>query len=98
MQLGGRVWKSGKHWLVDVPALGAMTQGRIRADAVRMLEASSRRWPMTRASRSRSVRGGRNGVFAIGASDVGTLARLVVRRQREKLESPAAGVPKRAGA
>ena len=96
MQLGGRLWKSGKHWLVEVPALDAMTQGRTRADAIRMLEdlvatmADDKGFAV-------EVRQGRNGVVAIGASDVGTLARLVVRRQREKLESTAAGGAKRAG-
>ncbi len=28
MRLEGRLWKSGEHWLIEVPALAAMTQGR----------------------------------------------------------------------
>ena len=36
MRIGGRLWKSGKHWLVDVPPLDAMTLGRMGAEAVWM--------------------------------------------------------------
>ncbi len=37
MRLDGRIWKHGKHWLVEVPTLDAMTQGRSRAEAIRMV-------------------------------------------------------------
>jgi hypothetical protein len=33
MRLAGRIWKAGKHWLVEVPTLDATTQGRTRAEA-----------------------------------------------------------------
>jgi predicted RNase H-like HicB family nuclease len=36
--LEGRVWKDGKFWLVEIPILGAMTQGKSRKDALRMIE------------------------------------------------------------
>lgn len=38
MELEGRVWKDGKFWLVEVPILDAMTQGKSRRDALRMIE------------------------------------------------------------
>jgi len=28
MRFEGRVWKDGKHWLVEVPMLDIMSQGR----------------------------------------------------------------------
>jgi predicted RNase H-like HicB family nuclease len=37
MRLPGRIWTDGKHWLVDVPTLDATTQGRTRAEAIRMV-------------------------------------------------------------
>jgi len=37
MYLKGRVWKEKKFWLVECPALQAMTQGRSRKEALAML-------------------------------------------------------------
>jgi predicted RNase H-like HicB family nuclease len=38
MELEGKIWKSGKFWLVEVPSLDAMTQGKSRAEALFMIE------------------------------------------------------------
>ena len=38
MILEGRLYKSGKFWLAEVPGMDAMTQGTSRADAIRMLQ------------------------------------------------------------
>ena len=38
MELEGRIWKDGKFWLVEVPILDVMTQGKSRKDALRMIE------------------------------------------------------------
>lgn len=37
MVLEGKIWKDGKHWLVAIPALDVMTQGRSRRDAFKMI-------------------------------------------------------------
>lgn len=37
MELEGKVWKSGKFWLVEVPALDVCTQGFTRKEALMML-------------------------------------------------------------
>lgn len=37
MELEGRLWKSGKFWLVEVPALEVMTQGHSRKEALSMI-------------------------------------------------------------
>lgn len=37
MELEGRIWKSGKFWLVEVPVIQVMTQGYPREEAVIML-------------------------------------------------------------
>lgn len=34
----GRVWKEGRHWLIEVPALLVITEGPSRAEALRMLQ------------------------------------------------------------
>ena len=36
--LRGRVYKSEKYWLADVPALDVITQGRTKADAYAMVK------------------------------------------------------------
>ena len=34
----GKIWKDGKFWLVEVPALDAMTQGKTRKETLAMVE------------------------------------------------------------
>jgi predicted RNase H-like HicB family nuclease len=38
MELEGKVWKDGKFWLVEVPAIDVCTQGRTRKEALMMIE------------------------------------------------------------
>ncbi len=83
MRFEGRVWQEGSHWLVEVPALNAMTQGREKSEAFEMIEDLV----VTMAhSPGFEVKvypypGDR---FEIGGNDVGTLVSLLLRRQREK--------------
>lgn len=37
MELEGKVWKEGKFWLVEVPAIDVCTQGRTRKEALLMI-------------------------------------------------------------
>ncbi len=37
MRLEGRLWKDDQHWLIEVPALSALTQGRSREEAYEMI-------------------------------------------------------------
>lgn len=36
MRFEGRIWKDGKYWLVEIPVLDAMTQGRTKKEAFEM--------------------------------------------------------------
>lgn len=38
MEMEGKVWKDGKLWLVEVPTLDAMTQGKTRKEALSMIK------------------------------------------------------------
>lgn len=38
MELQGKVWKDGKFWLIEVPAIDVCTQGRTRKQALMMIE------------------------------------------------------------
>jgi len=36
MRIEGHIWKDGKYWLVEIPVLDAMTQGRTKKEAFEM--------------------------------------------------------------
>lgn len=38
MELEGRIWKDGRTWLVEVPSLCLMTQGKTRKNALDMIQ------------------------------------------------------------
>jgi predicted RNase H-like HicB family nuclease len=38
MEFQGNVWKEGRFWLVEIPALDLMTQGKTKAEALLMIE------------------------------------------------------------
>lgn len=38
MEIQGRIWKEGKFWLVEIPSLDVMTQGKTREDAHFMIK------------------------------------------------------------
>lgn len=37
MELEGKIWKSGKFWLAEVPLIEVMTQGHSRKEAIAMI-------------------------------------------------------------
>ena len=38
MELGGKVWKDGKWWVVEIPCINVSTQGKTRKDALAMIK------------------------------------------------------------
>lgn len=38
MELEGKIWRDGKFWLVEVPSLDIMTQGKTRKEAFMMIK------------------------------------------------------------
>jgi DNA-binding transcriptional regulator YiaG len=72
MRLAGRIRKDGKFWLAEVPMLDALTQGRSRPQAFRMMADLIE----TMADKS--------GAFEIGSDDAAALVAVMLRRQREK--------------
>lgn len=97
MMLAGRVWKDGKHWLAEVPLLDAMTQGRTRPEAFRMLADLVETMADKRGLRVH-VHPGPRGAFEIGSDDAAALVAVMLRRQREKHGLSLAGVARRLGA
>jgi len=82
MRFEGRLTQDGRWWLVEIPALNAMTQGRSRTDALKM----AADWLETMVNRTdfhAEVHPKGKFEFEIGGSDVGAMTALLLRRRRE---------------
>jgi len=97
MRLTGRIWKDTKCWLAEVPMLDAMTQGRTRAEAFRMLADLVETMAERKGFRVRLYPGLR-GALEIGSDDAATLVAVMLRRQREKHGLSLSAVARRLGA
>lgn len=84
MKFEGRITKDGRWWLVEVPALEAMTQGRTRTEACEMIcdwirtMLDDPNYEVVVQDRSR-----RSETVWITAEDPAKLIALMLRRQRE---------------
>ncbi len=38
MEMEGKIWKDGKFWLIEIPALDVLSQGKTRKDTLLMVE------------------------------------------------------------
>jgi predicted transcriptional regulator len=83
MRLEGKVWREGRRWLAEVDLLDAMTQGRTKKEALRMV-ADLVETLVNRVGFSAGVHGGRGGYIEISGEPLAPLVSLVLRRQREK--------------
>ena len=97
MRLEGRVFKVGRHWAVEVPVLGVVSQGRTRGDALEMI-ADAVESLVNRKRFNVAVFAGRGEHFEIGASDQAALTALILRRARQKAGLSLAEVAARLGA
>ena len=81
MNFEGKLKKDGRFWLVEVPALGVMTQGRNRKDALRMVAdaiESMVNYPKFKVT----VTVAKGDTFLVGARMAGPLVALFLREQR----------------
>lgn len=83
MIFDGRIWKERKFWLIEIPALDAMTQGRTKAEAFKMLDDLLKTMVEERPFRvvMGSEKGGR---FHVEMSRDASVCALILRRQRAK--------------
>ena len=96
MRFEGRLAKDGRFWLAEIPILDAMTQGRTRAEALKMIGD----WLETMVNR----RGFQASVFPIGknsfevaGSDAASMTALLLRRRREATGASLRDVARRLG-
>ena len=90
MEMEGKIWKDGKFWLVEIPALDAMTQGATRKEALAMAEdlvfEMARSYFKDAAGKDFAVTviDYKKDVMGVTANDNKLLLALSLRRQREK--------------
>ncbi len=103
MELEGRIWKDGQLWLVEIPILDAMTQGKFKKDALRMIEDAVNGliecYFEDKAGKKLGVKAflRENGVIGLTAKDTKILLSLSLIKQREKSNSTVRDVSKRLG-
>lgn len=102
MELEGKIWKSKKHWLVEVSSLNIMTQGETRDEALFMIkdaimeymkyyfESEIENFELTVNEYKKSVIG-------ITANNNKLLLALSLRKQREKSGSTVREASERLG-
>ena len=81
MRFVGRVFKAGRHWAIEVPILGVVTQGRTRKDAFAMIADAIEALANQENFRV-EVFPGIGEYFEVGSPNVAGLTALLLRRQR----------------
>lgn len=103
MEIEGKIWKDGKFWFIEVPALDAMTQGKTRKEVLAMAEdlvfEMARSYFEDEIDRDFSVAivDYKKNVVGITASNNKLLLALSLRRQREKSGSTVREASERLG-
>jgi len=94
MRFEGKVRKDGRFWLIEVPLLNLMTQGRSRKEAFEMIRDAIESL-VNREGFEVTVYPGRKDVFEVGSSDSVQMVALLLRRQREAHGLPLSEVSRR---
>jgi hypothetical protein len=97
MRFSGRAWKDGATWLVEVPALDVMTQGRTKRDALAMI-ADAVEGFVDRPGFRAEVHVGDGGAIEVGSANAAALTALLLRRRRQASGLTLAEVAARLGA
>ena len=82
MRFSGRVWKDDGLWLVEIPALDVMTQGRTKREAIEMI-ADAIDGFVDKRGFSVEVHAGKGCGIEVGSADVAALTALLLRRRRQ---------------
>lgn len=82
MRIPGTIIKEGKYWIVDIPILDAMTQGRTKAEAYEMAADLVENFIDDRQFKA-TVFPGPGNTFEVSGSDPRKLLALALKRQRE---------------
>ena len=103
MEMEGRIWKEGKFWIIEVPALDAMTQAKTRKEALNMLAdlviemARSYFEAEVEKGLSITIHDYKKDAIGVTASNNRLFLALSLRRQREKSGSTVREASQRLG-
>jgi DNA-binding transcriptional regulator YiaG len=97
MRFYGKVYRDGRHWLVEIPLLDAMTQGRTKKEAYAMA-ADLVESLVGRPGFKAHVYRGKAGELELEGSPTRLLIALALRRQRQASGLSLAQVARRMGA
>lgn len=103
MELEGKIWKSKQFWLVEIPAIDAMTQGRTRKEALEMVKDLIKEMLINyfpeeiNDNLEINVLDDKARLIGITSNNNSLLLALSLRRQREKSGSTIREVSKRLG-
>jgi predicted RNase H-like HicB family nuclease len=96
MKLAGRIFKSGRWWVAEVPILDVSSQGRTRAEAKAML-ADAIEELVNRVGFKAIPSSGDARSYELGSNDAAALAALLLRRARVRSGLSLAEVAERLG-
>lgn len=102
MELEGKLWKSGKFWLVEVPAVEVMTQGHSRENALQMISDAIEGlvdcyFPDQAKDFKVTVQEYKKGIIGISTSNNSLMLAFSLKRQREMSKSTVREVSERLG-
>jgi predicted RNase H-like HicB family nuclease len=102
MELEGKLWKSGKFWLVEVPAIDVMTQGHSREEALKMIADAIEGlvdcyFPNQSKGFQVTVQEYKKGIIGVSTSNNSLMLAFSLRRQREASKSTIREVSERLG-
>lgn len=97
MRLSGCVFRAGKHWIIEVPILGIVTQGYTKKDAFKMIVDAIQSL-VDKEGFKIELFPGRDKYFEISSPDIAALTAFLLRRQRTKHGLTLVEVSERMGA
>jgi len=102
MELEGNIWKSGKFWLVEVPAVEVMTQGSSKKEALMMIADALEGLVSCYFSDASKefqvfVQEYKKGILGISSSNNSLMLAFSLKRQREASKSTIREVSERLG-
>jgi hypothetical protein len=97
MRFEGNVSKDGRFWLAEIPLLDAVTQGRTKPEALRMIADWLETMVNRKEFRARVFPTGKNS-FEVSGNDAAAMTALLLRRRREASGASLRDVANRLGA
>jgi hypothetical protein len=79
----GHITKDGEFWLVEIPGLNLMTQGRIKSEAYKMAKSIVIDASGNLKLKIKLIKTGLN-TFSLFSEDLDTLIPLLLKKQRQK--------------